>query len=73
MDVWYLIDELHRERKRLDRLIHDLEGLKGGTSLQSSSSRRGRRTMPDDERKEVSQRMKAWWQNRRQSGSDGAG
>jgi hypothetical protein len=74
MDLWHLLDELHRERKRLDRMIQNLEALRRGERIQPlPPSRRGRRNMPPAERKAVSERMKAWWRQRRQNGADALG
>ncbi|MDE3195550.1 MAG: hypothetical protein KGN84_04350 [Acidobacteriota bacterium] len=66
MDVNQIIRELLEERKRLDRIIESLEetGL-GGLSSSKPRSRRGRKFMDDDGRREVSQRMKRYWAARR--------
>lgn len=68
MDFWKALRELHIEKDRLDHVIASLEALqKGGERL--SASRRGRKGMSDEERREVSERMKRYWATRRR-GSD---
>ncbi len=69
MDLHKIIRELHEERDRLDEVIRSLEVL-----LESSKSdgpaagpkRRGRRSMSPEERLQVSERMKRYWEARRQ-------
>ena len=67
MDLYAIIQELHQERKRLDRLIAVLER-KLAHSLhfrKHPKSRRGRKSMGQEERKLVSERMKRYWASRR--------
>ena len=78
MNLWKLLDQLHRERNRLDRLIRELESGQrsdehGKQHGHTAPSRRGRRNMPDAERRAVSERMKAWWEQRRQAAGTGLG
>jgi hypothetical protein len=56
------------EKERLERAIALLEELQGdgGNPPQVMPSRRGRKSMPPDERREVSERMKKYWESRRQ-------
>jgi hypothetical protein len=64
MDYWVAIKELYVEKQRLDRAIATLEALAEG-ELAKAVSRRGRKMMPVDERKKVSERMKRYWESRR--------
>ena len=77
MDLWKVLDQLHRERNKLDRIIRQLESLKRsdehGKHGHTAPSRRGRRNMPDAERRAVSERMKAWWEQRRQAAASSRG
>jgi hypothetical protein len=73
MDINGIIDELLEERKRLDRLIQILEAQASGRSV--PKGRRGRKSMDGPARKEVSERMKRYWAQRRaqRAGSEGKG
>ena len=64
MDVYGALRELYDEKRKLDATISALEAglLKGGAS---PAKRRGRKTMSAEERLEVSQRMRKYWENRR--------
>jgi hypothetical protein len=64
MDIQKALSELYEEKKRLDWTISTLEArLK--ISPSRSRSRRGRKSMGDDERLKVSERMSAYWAGRR--------
>lgn len=72
MDLYGAIAELLNEKKRLDRLIASLEAIQAGgvgTVLVDAPKRRGRKNMSDDERREVSERMKRYWATRREGGA----
>ena len=72
MDFYNAIRELVEEKKRLDRLIAALEAVNNGDShaaLEGVTSRRGRKAMSEAERREVSDRMKRYWANRRSAGA----
>jgi hypothetical protein len=79
VDVYKALSELHEEKKRLDSAIHALEArlkIVAGKKTQTQT-RRGRRSMSAEERREVSQRMSRYWASRRKkaqisSGSSGA-
>ena len=71
MDFWNAVRELHFERERLDTLIAALESVQRG-SVREPRSRRGRKHMPADERKVVSERMRAYWARRRNGGTNAA-
>jgi hypothetical protein len=64
MDVYTTLRELRTEKRQIERTIDRLE-----TRLQAMLPRnpnnRGRRSMPRDERTEVSRRMTAYWARRR--------
>ena len=78
MDLSNTIRELKDEKRRLDRVIHTLEQMiaKGETagraSTESRASRRGRKSMGDAERREVSERMARYWAARRAAKQGGA-
>ena len=66
MDLRVIIIALNEEKARLDEVIHNLEALgksKGGSS--AAAKRRGRKTMPESERKVVSERMRKYWESKR--------
>jgi len=65
MDLYKVIQKLHRERDRLDRAIASLEEFQKGAESVKPKKRRGRKSMDEEARKEVSERMKRYWANRR--------
>lgn len=74
MDYNKIIRELYADKRKLDRVIAELEELVGLQRTNSLSAAhpatRGRKYMSSEEREEVSRRMKRYWENRRkQSGS----
>jgi hypothetical protein len=66
MDYWGAIGELYEERKRLDKVIQNLEALTQG-QRPAPLSHRGRKSMTEEERREVSERMRNYWASRRSS------
>jgi len=62
MDVNKALRELHQEKRQLDLTIAALESRLKGTR---GRSRRGRKSMSAEERKEVSRRMLKYWEARR--------
>ena len=70
MDLYKAIQDLYAEKEKLERVIASLEELQraaeGGQVLLRGSKRRGRKSMGDGERAEVSERMKKYWASRRQ-------
>jgi hypothetical protein len=64
MDLLKALRELNQERHRLDLLIANLDALKRGNKP-TKPARRGRKTMPPEERKVVSERMRAYWAKRK--------
>jgi hypothetical protein len=64
MDLYGVIRALYAEKDKLDRTIAALEELPN-PSAGGSARRRGRKSMSAEERREVSERMKKYWANRR--------
>ena len=67
MDLDKIIRDLRTEKERLDRAITSLEDLTktGAVTPLEVTKRRGRKTMDEDERKEVSARMREYWRRRK--------
>jgi hypothetical protein len=69
MDLYKAIRDLYAEKEKLERVIASLEELQraaeGGQAMLRGSKRRGRKSMGDGERAEVSERMKKYWASRR--------
>jgi len=63
MDIYKAIHDLVQEKKRLDAIIASLE-TRSDTGLRTKS-KRGRKSMSQEERAEVSRRMAAYWAARR--------
>jgi hypothetical protein len=70
MDYSAIINALRAEIQQIDRAIADLEALNlpGGAEVRPKS-RRGRRSMSEAERQQVSERMKRYWARRRKGTS----
>src|SRR5579871_3855216 len=64
MDYQHLIHDLLVQKERLERAIQELERL-----ASQPPKRRGRKSMGDEERRAVSERMKKYWASRRGSRS----
>ena len=64
MDLRGIIRLLDEEKSRLDEVIHNLESL-GKSKSGSVVKRRGRKNMPESERKIVSERMRKYWESKR--------
>ena len=69
MDLYRIIDDLVAERNRIDKIIRSLEET-GETSR--PAKRRGRKFMDAAGRREVSERMRRYWAQRRKAESDTA-
>jgi len=73
MDLYKAIQDLYSEKEKLERVIASLEELQRSSgaipSLEEPAKRRGRKSMSSQERQEVSQRMKKYWESRRKSGA----
>ena len=69
MDLYKIISELYFQRGKLDLVIAALEELQrvqqSADGLAAPPLRRGRKSMSAEERRQVSERMKEYWQNRR--------
>ena len=72
MDLYQVIRELYTEKKRLEDAIVSLEELIASKASAASlrvdqygKARRGRKNMPPEERRKVSERMKKYWARRR--------
>ena len=69
MNIHQAIKELLAEKERLDRAIAHLEGMqKQRGDGDAPQKRRGRKTMDAQARREVSERMKRYWEARRRNG-----
>jgi hypothetical protein len=68
MDLTRAIRELYAEKARLEKIISSLEQLLQGEAEPAAATgkRRGRKFMNAQARKEVSERMKKYWAERRQ-------
>jgi hypothetical protein len=68
MNLMETLRELHAEKEKIVRAIEALETLcaeRQGTL--SAASKRGRKFMPVEERRQVSERMRGYWAKRRSS------
>jgi hypothetical protein len=73
VDLIKIIHDLREERSKLDQIITSLEQLQSSAPVTFSSpsgGRRGRRFMGAEDRLEVSQRMKRYWEKRRQASTE---
>jgi hypothetical protein len=70
MDLYKTIQQLYEEKERLERVIASLEELQRTEAavsiLPQVLKQRGRNSMAAAERQEVSERMKKYWEGRRQ-------
>jgi len=66
MDLNETILHLRAERDKLDAILKQLEALNGSGTLLSRSTR-GRKSMGEAERREVSVRMKRYWASQRKA------
>lgn len=65
MDLNKAIRDLRAELERLNEVIASLEQFQSTGTL-PAPRHRGRKSMPEEERKSVSERMKKYWAARRQ-------
>jgi len=68
MDLQEILQQLNRERERIERTIAAIEELAAG-ELAPVRKRRGRKSMGVEERRQVSARMRKYWANRRKGKS----
>jgi hypothetical protein len=77
MDLYKAIQDLYAEKEKLERVIESLEELQRGAgtlpATPKAAGRRGRKSMSPEERQEVSERMKKYWESRRHGGEDDQG
>ena len=79
MDLYKAIQDLYAEKEKLERVIASLEELQRTSGalpeMPKATKRRGRKSMSSKERQEVSERMKRYWEGRRQrsNGEDSPG
>ena len=67
MDLTKTIDDLRRQKEKLEQVITSFEALQASVTLAfPQKKRRGRKFMSLAERQEVSARMKRFWEDRRQ-------
>ena len=72
MNIHQAIKELLAEKERLDRAIAHLEGMqKQRGDAAPAAKRRGRKTMDAQARRQVSERMKRYWEARRKNNPGG--
>jgi len=75
MYLFKAIEELYEEKRRLDEVIARLEALslardRGGNApvaIAPAARKRGRKSMSEEERAEVSARMKEFWAQKRKT------
>jgi hypothetical protein len=65
MDFDQILSFLYSEKEKLNRVIASLEELQATHSDSAAPQRRGRKSMGQEERHEVSARMKRFWAERR--------
>ncbi len=70
MDLYGALRELYDEKKRLDFAIMALES-RLVTRHSPALKRRGRKSMNETERLEVSRRMRAYWESKKGIGAAG--
>jgi hypothetical protein len=69
MDVREALQQLYSEKRRIESVIASLEALLRNSDEvvipQVRRGKRGRKSMSPEERQQVSERMKKYWENRR--------
>lgn len=67
MDLQQTIHQLEIQKRAIEFVIAELEQLQNGNDGGSVAmeNRRGRKSMGSEERRQVSERMKRYWANRR--------
>jgi DNA-binding SARP family transcriptional activator len=72
MDIYKALRELYQQKERLDKAIASLEQIQSAGATEGKiSRRRGRKSMDEDERRQVSERMKKYWASRRKGHEEG--
>jgi hypothetical protein len=76
LDLHAVIRSLRDELKQIDAAIAVLEGIQQGTGAVAPAAKppakRGRKNMKPDERLEVADRMRRYWEQRRENEVSGA-
>lgn len=66
MDLHSILNNLYTRKRKLDEVINNLESLGDSESLHARPvGRRGRKQMPEEERKIVAERMRNYWAARK--------
>ena len=75
MDLDEVILKLRYERKKLDEVIDSLELLSKAAKMEKTAGkgRRGRKSMDEPARKQVSDRMKEYWASQRKKQKEPGG
>jgi hypothetical protein len=71
MNINKAIRELYEEKKRLDHVIASLEEMQRNAAVLAAAlpeKKRGRKSMDERARQEVSERMRRYWDSRRKPG-----
>jgi hypothetical protein len=66
MDLSKAIRELYEEKRRIDEVIASMEEYLRANEAPTVRRKRGRKSMGDAERQEVSERMRRYWQEQRE-------
>ena len=64
MDLYRAIEELYEEKRRIEQAIAALK--RQGPAPAKAAGRRGRKSMAEEERRQVSERMRKYWESRRE-------
>jgi hypothetical protein len=70
MNINRAIRDLYEEKKRLDHVIASLEEMQRNAAAEKAAlpeKKRGRKSMDEQARREVSERMKQYWASRRKN------
>jgi hypothetical protein len=73
MDLYKIIGDLVEERNRIARIIESLEQAVGTREADAPRKRRGRKSMDAKARREVSERMRRYWAQRRSEENSATG
>jgi len=65
IDLENVLEQLRRRKELVEQAIAQLEGLIAATKAPGDRDRRGRKSMGEAERQQVSSRMKTYWAKRR--------
>ena len=65
MELNVILVNLNAQKRRLDEVIKNLESLSDFSFSDKPAKRRGRKEMPEEERKIVAERMRKYWADRK--------